>query len=147
MNLDNYFKKVYTVAFRLTGDENKAANLAYNAISSSYYTLNVGDKVDSNMLNNTAKEVCRLFLTESDKGNEIFRRFENKTFDDSFQEALMSLNPLCRTMIVWRDVLGRNLVEMNITKHTKQELYLELNNARRLMKNFLNESYINETGA
>ena len=61
--------------------------------------------MDSTIFNLSAKEVCRLFLTGYDKGNELFRRFENNTYEYPYQHALMSLNPLRRTLIVWRDVL------------------------------------------
>lgn len=147
MNIDSYLKKVYNVAFRLTGDDAKAANLAFNAINSSSSDLSLSDKVDSNMLVRSANEVCILFLTESDKVDGVFRRFEKNTYSDSFQEVLMALNPLRRVTIVWRDILGYNLGEMNITKHTKHELYFELNIGRKQIKELLNDIYLNETGA
>lgn len=147
MNLDNYFKKVYTVAFRLTGDENKAANLAFEAINRCSYTLNLTDKVDSTIFNLSAKEVCRLFLAGYEKDNELFRRFENNTYEYPYQHALMSLNPLRRTLIVWRDVLRLSLEDMKIEDYNVKELYFELNKGRKLIKDLLNDDFINETGA
>jgi len=147
LNLDNYLKKVYNVAFRLTGDENKAANLAFEAINSCSYTLDISDKVDSAIFNISAKEVCRLFLTDYDKGNELFRRFENNTYEYPYQRALMSLSPLRRTLIVWRDVLRLSLDDMKIEDYNVKELYFELNKGRKLIKDLLNEDFINETGA
>lgn len=148
MKFDYYLKKIYNVAFRLTGDETKAANLAFNAVNS--IALNLSDKVDSNMFNSTAKEVCRLFLADSNKESKIFKSFESFESNEhayTFQEALLSINPLSRTTIVWRDVLGRSLEEITVMGYNKKELYFELNNGRRFIKEFLNEVYINETGA
>jgi hypothetical protein len=59
----------------------------------------------------------------------------------------MSLSPLRRTLIVWRDVLRLSLDDMKIEDYNVKELYFELNKGRKLIKDLLNEDFINETGA
>ena len=137
MNIDNYLMRIYNVAFRLTGDETKAADLAFNAIESSSSNLKLNDMVDTNMLDNSVKEVCKLFLSDTHNGHELFKKFEKNTYSDSFQEALMSLNKISRTIVVWRDVLGLKLEDLNLKGFNKKELYLELNKGRKLLKDLL----------
>lgn len=148
MNVNEYFKKVYNVAFRLTSDELKSVDMAYMAIRSSFSGIKMTDKVSISMFQITAKEICRLFLQETDDSIQIFKRFEqNNLKDELFQNALMTLNPLKRTAIVWSDVLGYKISDMPETKYSKQELYSELNNARRQIKEILNDKSFNEAGA
>lgn len=135
MNLDIYLKKVYTVAFRLTGDENKALSLAQNAIDMN--VSNMCDKVDSTTFAVSAMEVCRLFLEEMH--HSVYSGFELGENMSSFQDALMCLNPLGRTAVVWRDVLGRSLDEISAMGYNKNELYYELNRGRRSIKSMVKD--------
>ncbi|MGB4440014.1 MAG: hypothetical protein WBJ13_12515 [Sedimentibacter sp.] len=129
MNSNEYFKKVYTIAFRLTGEELQASDIAVLAIERTA-TINSSENVSSNMLLHTAKEVCRIFLLEFEAQNE-----QNKTSSEPLQNALLSLEPLNRTTIVWRDILGYKIDDLSQTvKYTKQELYSELNNGRKKLK-------------
>lgn len=146
MNIDSYLMKIYNVAFRLTGDETKAADLAFNAIESSSSNLKLNNMVDTYMLDNSVKEVCKLYLSDINNGNELFKRFEKNTYSDSLQDALMSLNKISRTIVVWRDVLGLKLEDLNLKGFNKKELYLELNNSRKLLKDILYVDYVNEKG-
>lgn len=148
LNLNEYYKKVYNVAFRLTGDELKSVNMAYVAISSAYSDLELTDRVPLNIFQITAKEICRLFLLETNYSIEIFKNFEKGfTEKESFQYALMSLEPLKRTLIVWIDVLGYKVGDMTETMYTKNELYSELNKARRLIKEIVKNLSLDEVGA
>lgn len=148
MNINEFFKKVYTVAFRLTGDEMKAGDMAFIAIKYASSGLMLSDKVSDRMLQRAAEEVCRLFLSEADNNIQVFKRFElNNSKAELFQDALMTLNPASRMAIVWRDVLGFKIDDMAEVKYTKQELYSELNYARRQMKEFLSDITLYETGA
>lgn len=138
MNVNEFFKKVYTVAFRLTGDEIKAGDMAINAIECSFSEFMLSDKVSSLMLQKTAKEVCKLFISEAENNIRVFKRFEQNNSDaELLQDALMNLNPISRMIIVWRDLLGFKIGDMAEIKYSKLELYSELNNARRQMKDFL----------
>ncbi len=147
METNNFIKKVYTVAFRLTGDVTKADYLAFKAINASYSTLKLSDMETSHMFEKSVMEVFGLFLSESKNTGEVFKIFKEIPYDEPFQEALMSLKPLSRATVVWRDVLGRSLEEMNMIGYNKKELYSELNNGRRFIKELLNEKYIKKTGA
>ena len=147
MNIDSYLIKIYNVAFRLTGDETKAVDLAFNAIENSSSNLKLNDMVDTYLLDNSVKEVCKLFLSDTHNGYELFKKFEKNTYSDSFQDALMSLNKISRTIVVWRDVLGLKIEDLNLNGYNKKRLYYELNNARKLLKDVINEDYVNETGA
>jgi len=129
VNLNEYFKKVYTIAFRLTGEELQASDMAVLAIERTA-TINSSENVSSNMLFHTAKEVCRIFLIEFEARNE-----QNKTSSEPLQNALLCLDPLNRTTIVWRDVLGYKIDDLSqAVKYSKQELYSELNNGRKKLK-------------
>ena len=129
MNLNEYFKKVYIIAFRLTGEELQASDIAVLAIERTA-AINSSEYVSSNMLLHTAKEVCRIFLLEFEAQYE-----QNKTSSEPMQNALLSLEPLNRTIIVWRDILGYKIDDLSQTvKYSKQELYSELNNGRKKLK-------------
>ncbi|MDW5299243.1 MAG: hypothetical protein SA378_03785 [Sedimentibacter sp.] len=129
MNLNEYFKKIYTIAFRLTGEELQASNMAILAIERTA-TINSSENVSSNMLLYTAKEVCRIFLLEFEEQNEQYI-----TTIEPMQNALLSLEPLNRATIVWRDILGFKIDDLALTVDcSKQELYRELNNARMQIK-------------
>jgi hypothetical protein len=141
LNLEGYIKKVYTVAFRLTGDETKATNLAFKAISRTNIQQAKEFCLETFMI--SAKEVCRLFLLDNE--NIVFKSFERTRYSNCFQEALMSIKPLRRVLVVWSDVLGLSVLETNFTELTKYELYYELNLGRKQIKDLL--SKLNETGA
>jgi len=88
--------------------------------------INYSENISSNMLLNTVKEVCRIFLFESEDQKE-----KNKTSSEPMQNALLSLEPLNRTTIVWRDILGYKIDDLSQTvNYSKQELYSKLNSGR-----------------
>jgi DNA-directed RNA polymerase specialized sigma24 family protein len=143
LNVDNYFRKIYTVAFRLTGDEMKADELASVAINNTLSKVRLNDKVTFSLFQKTTKDVIKLFISES-YNDKIFINFEQNNIKvESYQNALMSLNPISRAAVVWRDILGFNIEDLEEISN-KHILYLELNNARRIMKEYLKEY---ETGA
>lgn len=147
MNVNEFLKKVYTVAFRLTGDEMKAGDMAIVAIKCASSGLTLSDKISDGMLQRASKEVCRLFLSEADNNIQELKRFEqNNSNTELFQNALMDLSPLSRAAIVWRDILGFKIDDMTEI-HSKHELYSELNNARRMIRENLTGIILNETGA
>jgi len=129
VNLNEYFKKIYIIAFRLTGEELQASDIAVLAIERTV-AINSSENVSSSILLHTAKEVCRIFLFEFEAQNE-----QKKISSEPLQNALLSLEPLNRTTIVWRDILGYKIDDLSQTvKYSKQELYSELNNGRRKLK-------------
>lgn len=140
MENNEYFCKAYTIAYRLTGEERVASQMAILAIENTAPEMNTG-YVPSIMLKDTAREILRLFLTEPDFQTFYF----NKTADDTayskslmLQKAVLSLEPINRAAIVWRDMLGFKIDELAITAAcSKQTLYYELNNARMQLKSQL----------
>jgi len=130
VNINEYFNKVYTIAFRLTGEEFQASDMAVHAIERTASKINTSETVPSNMLLHTAKEVCRIFLQESQ-----YKQTHKETKNEPLQNALLTLEPLNRTTIVWKDVLGFKIDDLVLAVDcSKQELYCELNNARMQMK-------------
>ncbi len=54
----------------------------------------------------------------------------------------MTLNPMTRAAVVWRDVLGYEIDDIAGDICPKKELYRELNNGRRQMKEILRNTII-----
>ncbi|MDD4088356.1 MAG: hypothetical protein PHP29_01535 [Tissierellia bacterium] len=133
MNFQEYIKKVYTIAFRLTGDEDSAKDVASLAINRN--ANNIKENVDSGILHITTKEVCGIFLMESDKYSSTLSDNKNNTL---IQNKLMTLEPLSRTAVVWKDIMGYNIKDLEtISNCPKAELYKKLNTAR---KNLIHEA-------
>lgn len=108
----------------MTGEENSAWSVASLAINK--YLNNIKEDVDVEILNTTAKEVCKIFLLQEE--NII----KNKDTALDIQSSLLALDTLGRITIVWRDILGYNISDLaEISKHSKSELYKILNNARK----------------
>lgn len=148
LNINEYFKKVYNVAFRLTGDELKSVDMAFIAIRNAFSGMKFADKVSLSSFQKTCKEICKLFLMETNDNIQVFKCLDqNNIYDELFQNALLTLNPLKRTAIVWSDILGYKISDLTETKYSKQELYSELNNARRQVKEILKDTSLNEAGA
>ncbi|HHY99890.1 MAG TPA: hypothetical protein PLV23_01485 [Sedimentibacter sp.] len=125
MDLQEYIKKVYTIAFRLTGDETSAGDVASLAIKRKADAIK--DIIDTSILHETAREVFSIFLTEPDKYTGL------STHNHSpIQNQLMALEPLSRTALVWKDIMGYNIGDLEIiTNCSKSELYEKLNTARK----------------
>ncbi len=126
MNFQEYIKKIYTIAFRLTGEETTANEMATFAINKNINNLK--EEIDSSILHMTAKEVCSIFLVEPDKYNNT--SFNNQ--NNSVQNTLLNLEPLSRAAIVWKDIMGFNINDLVTASNCpKSELYKKLNNARK----------------
>ncbi|MFA9423817.1 MAG: hypothetical protein ACERLG_09580 [Sedimentibacter sp.] len=140
MNINEYFKKVYTISFRLTGEELIASDMAVLAIERTSQKINASDKVSSNILFHTAKEVCKIFLSKNElcsceTNKLIYIKEQNNLAKEPMQNVLLTLDPLNRATIVWRDILGYKIDDLALAVDcTKQELYCELNNARMQIK-------------
>lgn len=141
MNTDVYFKKVYTVAFRLTGDEEAACELAAEAaIKSSDVTGGINNNITDGAFKSAALEVCRLFLEKQRaySGGEapdipMFYRSKDMTWE--IQKAVLELEPLNRTLIIWKDMLGFQLSDLPaITNTGLIELKTALFRARMQIK-------------
>ena len=129
MDFQEYIRKVYTIAFRLTGDETSAEDVAALAINRNANIIK--ENIDSNTLHITTKEVCGIFLMEYDKYSS--ESFYNKN-NTLIQNKLMTIEPLSRTAVVWKDIMGCNMKDLEtISNCPKSELYKKLNNARKAL--------------
>lgn len=134
MNMELFYKKVYTVAFRLTGDEKNAENIAESAIIKINKELNEEFKATENTFQLTILELIKIFL------NTPLSYYNNK----GIQSALLKLKPITRVVVIWKDVLGYNLKDNNpIANYSYEELYRELNYGRKYLKdNFSSENIV-----
>lgn len=144
MDIDAFSKKVYTAAFRLTGEEKVASDIAICAIERTIKKLNIHKRVPSNMIEKTTKEVCKIFLEElhtytSYETEYPFISYEEQKKElEQLQEAILTLEPIKRVTIIWRDVLGFKLAKIISTVNcTEKELYRELTIAHRQIKDKL----------
>jgi len=134
LNVNDYFKKIYTVAFRLTGDEKRASDISHNAIDN-VFLGELSEKVQPQLFKKTAGEVIRLFALEYINDNKVFKYSSRlESYDEPFQSTLMSLEPIMRISIVWRDILGFEIDEISDKNYSRQILYKELNGARYQIK-------------
>lgn len=126
MNFHEYIKKVYTIAFRLTGEETSANDVAALAVNKNADNIKEHN-IDLSIFHMTAKEVFGIFLLQPDKYGSSLNNQDNPV-----QNALMELEPLSRAAVVWRDIMGFNINDLAAASNcSKSELYKKLNNARR----------------
>ena len=129
--MELFFKKVYTVAFRLTGEENAAAELATSAITHTIKESNDFYKVSSNMFQTTILELMRMFLS-----NPSTQCNDNISV---VQSALLKLKPINRSVIIWKDVLGYKVSDnMPVADYSCEDLLGELISGRKELKNYIN---------
>ncbi len=133
--MNGFFIKMYNIAFRLTGDEVKAEEMAFIAINCILPKEDMNDIISDSILRRTAEEICRMFLSDNISDVKKFER--NNSKEELLQAALMSLEPSGRMIIVWRDILGFKIDDMTGINCNKQKMYYELNSARRQMKEIL----------
>lgn len=147
MGTNEYFCKAYAIAFRLTGEERTASQMAVLAIENIAPEMNTGD-VPSIMVKDTAREILRLFLSEPDFQTFYFNKTEGDTACSEhmlLQKAVLSLEPINRAAVVWRDMLGFKIDDLTVAaKCSKQTLYSELNNARKKLRNHLADCSVME---
>lgn len=139
MKFEEYINKVYNVAFRLTGDEKAAFEIASPAIESIVHNLDNNSSVSSNVFMMSAKEVCKAFIVKS-QGFCSHEEGEKYTYSSKehvnkaalLQKALLRLDPASRMTVVWRDILNFSLEDLtSVASCSKKELYCKLNDARR----------------
>lgn len=135
MNMDEYFKKIYTIAFRLTGDKKTACKLSAHAILEVSGEIDINSEISEGIIKSSALGVCALFLKSH---NELCS--ENDFTDRSLeiQDAVLGLEPESRIIIVWKDLLGYQLSDLiQVTSKSIKELTGELSQARMQVKKSL----------
>jgi hypothetical protein len=128
MEIELYFKKVYAVAFRLTGNENIASDMATIAITNINKYIKLENQVTLNLFQLTIIELVKIFLKKPKACcNNI-----NNSID--IQIALLKIKPMSRVTVIWKDVLGFKISDnVPIENFTKQELLKELACGRKEM--------------
>lgn len=136
--------KVYTIAFRLTGEEEAAINLALTGLTlaARHFSWQPLQPAPPGMPLSSFKEVCRLFLTEpwrAKRPRSLPQALNDHEQEAILQAALLTLKPLERVTVIWWDVMGLQLVDMaQLAGNTEEELSIVLGHARqeltRLMK-------------
>ena len=128
--MELFFKKVYTVAFRLTGEVCAAAELATSAIT---HTIKESNEsyITANMFKTTILELVKIFLNKpcTGCGDNL----------EGIQSALLKLKPINRSVIIWKDVLGYKVSDnMPVANYSCEELLRELNCGRKELKSYIN---------
>jgi len=140
MDTDVYFKKVYTVAFRLTGDKKAACELAVHAVIKPAGGSGMSNKISAGEFKSTALDVCRLFLERQDAYSggtisdiNIFNWPKDRTSE--IQRTILNLKPINRIIIIWKDILGFQLYDLlSVTNIGRNELNAGLSHARMQIK-------------
>lgn len=127
-----FLKKVYSAAYMLTGKEKNACEMASLAINKNVKNLIQNNQIED-MFKSTIIGLVDIFLNTQNICYNDANDYINNT-----QKALLSLNPIRRAIIVWKDVLGFQ-IDDNIPaeNYTRQELLIELSLGRRELKNIL----------
>lgn len=129
MDIEVYFKKVYTVAYRLTGEEEIAGEITELAITNTAKQLNEDNKVTANILQLTILELVKIFL-------EMPKSYCNNNLK-GIQKSLLNLKPLNRAVVIWKDMLGYKLSgNIPVPDCTYEELVKELVCARKGLKEY-----------
>jgi DNA-directed RNA polymerase specialized sigma24 family protein len=129
--MELYFKKLYTIAFRLTGDEKLAEEMAESAITRTMEKHNYNYKVTPNMLQLTILELMKIFLKAPKPccNNNL----------KGIQRELLKLTPINRVVVIWRDVLGYKLSDnVPVDDYSSKELLRALAIGRRELKEYVN---------
>lgn len=129
--MELFFKKVYTVAFRLTGEENAAVEIATKAITNTFNESNESYKITSNTFQSTISELMEIFLNKP-----------CTTCNDNLegiQSALLRLKPINRAVVIWKDVLGFKVSDnVPVAEYSCEELLGALYCGRKELKDYIN---------
>lgn len=125
--MELFFKRVYTVAFRLTGEKEIAAEMATKAITLTVKELNEDYKATENMFQLTIIELIKVFLNVPE-----FYCNENLK---GIQRSLLKIKPINRAVVIWKDMLRFQLSDNTpISDCTYEELHKELVRGRKELK-------------
>lgn len=137
MYIELYFKKVYTVAYWLTGKEEIAEEIAELAITNTVKQLNEDYKVTASLLQLTVLELLKIFL-------KMPKSYCNDNLK-GIEKALLKLKPVNRAVVVWKDVLGYQISSnIPVSDCTYEELVKELAYGRIELKEHISVDLINK---
>lgn len=113
MSKEVFIKKVYAFAFRLTGSENSACILAETAINRMVQASDLNNNMSEDFFMCIAKDICNIYISDfksfTDEGCE---EHDKKADASLLQKIILSLEPLNRITIIWKDVYGFSLNEI-----------------------------------
>jgi hypothetical protein len=113
MSKEVFIKKVYTFAFRLTGSESSACILAETAINRMVQTSDLSNNMSEDFFMCIAKDICNIYISDSKSfTDEDCEEPEKKADANLLQQIILSLEPLNRITIIWKDVYGFSLNEI-----------------------------------
>ncbi len=145
MDIEIYFKKVYTVAFRLTGNEKAACELTTNAILNTANELDLNYGVTSHIFKITILEVFKIFLENNPtcctRDNTVIHNKKQKNKTLILHEALLNLEPFNRALVIWKDTLNFELSDLITINNNKNELKNELSSSYRQLKDYLTKNH------
>lgn len=129
--MELFFKKVYAVAFRLTGEEKIAEEIAELAITHTISEFSDDYKVTPDMLQLTILELMKIFL-------KMPRSCCNDNLK-GIQRDLLKLRPINRAVVIWKDVLGYKVSDnIPVADYSCDELLRELVCGRKELKGYIN---------
>ncbi len=130
MDMEVFFKRVYTVAFRLTGEKDLAAEMAAHAITHTVNELNEDYEVTEDLLQLTIIELIKIFL-DTPKSHCNYSLI-------GIQKALLELEPINRAALIWRDMLGYGIYDnIPVSDCTCEELLQQLVRGRKKLKEYV----------
>lgn len=127
--MELFYKKVYTVAFRLTGEEEIAEKISILAIAKTYKVLNEEFKATDNVFSVIILELVKIFLNRP-------VTYSNNNLK-GIQRSLLKLKPINRVVVIWKDVLGYKLLDnIPIADYSYEEMHKALNIGRKELYNY-----------
>ncbi|WP_313165631.1 hypothetical protein [Sedimentibacter sp.] len=130
IDMEVFFKRVYTVAFRLTGEEGLAAEMAANAITHAVNKLDEDYKATEDILQLAIIELIKIFLN-------VPKSHCNYNLK-GIQRALLELKPINRAVLIWKDVLGYQIDDnIPVPDCTYEELIKQLVHGRKELKEYI----------
>lgn len=113
MSKEVFIKKVYAFAFRLTGSENSACILAEAAINRMVQASDLSNNMSEDFFMCIAKDICNIYINNPESFTyEDCEEHDEKADANLLQKIILSLEPLNRITIIWKDVYGFSLNEI-----------------------------------
>jgi RNA polymerase sigma-70 factor (ECF subfamily) len=154
-----YQKKVFNIAYRLLGDFDESADLTQEVFIKAYLSIHRFHKksafytwlysITTNLCRNKLKSQKRYKRISLDAQNDLPKannyhtpdaELERKQLQQIVQEAIESLPPNYRILIVLRDIQGLSYKEISqILKYSQNKVKSRLHSARMILKDKLNE--------
>lgn len=126
MNMETYFNRIYSVAFKLTGDEELAEDISTKAIIKMINDFNSDHEITVGIFKLTILELFKIYL--------IMPKSRYNDNLKGIQSALLKLKPVNRVLVIWKDILGFKLSDNTPLSGSYVELYKELTYGRKELK-------------